>query len=152
MIVFLDTNVLGSLVNPTAKSPTVQAAKRWAKAMQEAGHFLIVPAIADYEIRRELCRRQAALSLAALDQFNGEVPGRFLPIETEALRIAAEEWGRVRNLGLPTADPKALDGDVILIGQVLEQQLDASEYVVATDNVGHLSRFLNAQRWQDILP
>ena len=37
-------------------------------------------------------------------------------LETEALFIAAREWGRVRNLGKPTADPKALDGDVILAG------------------------------------
>ena len=152
MIVFLDTNVLGSVVNPSPKSPDVQAVKQWARAMQNAGHQLIVPAIADYEIRRELYRRQAVQSIAALDQFNREVAGRFLPIEDEALRIAAEEWARVRNSGKPTADPKALDGDVILAGQVLEQQLAEADYVVATDNVDHLSLFVNAQKWQNIAP
>jgi len=152
MIVFLDTNILGAVVNPQVKSPDVQAIKQWAEAMQDAGHLLVVPAIADYEIRRELHRLKATVSLAALDLFNSEVPDRFLPIEPEAMFIAAREWGRVRNAGKPTADPKALDGDVILAGQVLEQGLDPADYVVATDNVDHLSLFVSAKRWQDIAP
>ncbi len=152
MIAFLDTNMLGSVTNPTVKSPTVQAVKAWANAMQDAGHQLVVPAIADCEVRRELNRRHAEKSIAALDTFNSEVPHRYLPLEDAALKIAADLWGRARNSGTPTADPKALDGDVLLAAQVLEQELDTEEYVVATDNVGHLSRFVNAKRWQDIEP
>ena len=119
MIVFLDTNMLGSVVNPTVKSASVQAIKRWAQEMQDAGHQLAVPAIADYEVRRELHRRHAQKSIAALDTFNNEVPGRYLPVEETALRLAAVLWGRVRNEGKPTADSKALDGDVILAAQVI---------------------------------
>ena len=152
MIVFLDANVLGDIVNPRPKSDTVKAVQQWSKAMIDAGHILLVPAIADYEVRRELHRKGATASIAALDTFNAFVPGRFVPIENEALRIAAREWGRVRNEGKPTADPHALDGDVILAGQVLEQELNAADYVVATDNTGHLTRFVRAERWQDIAP
>jgi len=53
---------------------------------------------------------------------------------------AAELWALARNRGTPTADPKELDGDVILAAQA--EQVRA---VVATDNVGHLSRFVQAK-------
>lgn len=46
---------------------------------------------------------------------------------------------------MPTADDKELDGDVILAAQA--EQADA---LVATENVGHLSRFVDAQAWRDI--
>ena len=152
MIAFLDANLLGSVVNPVPRSASVQAIQRWAQEMQDAGHLLVVPAIADYEVRRELHRRHALQSIAALDAFNSDVPGRYLTLEDAALKMASELWGRARNIGKPTADPKALDGDVILAAQVLEQELPEGEFVVATDNVGHLGLFVPAKKWEDIKP
>lgn len=38
----------------------------------------------------------------------------YRPITTETMLLAAEFWAQARNGGTPTADPKALDGDVIL--------------------------------------
>ena len=58
---------------------------------------------------------------------------------------AAELWAESRRLGRPTADPKELDGDVILAAQAL-----AADAVVATENVGHLSRFVLAKHWTAI--
>ena len=46
---------------------------------------------------------------------------------------------------MPTADPKALDCDVILAAQAIEVT-----GIVATDNIGHLSRFVIAKRSRDI--
>lgn len=152
MIVFLDTSVLGAIVNPNAKSERVKAIKAWAAQMESAGHQLIVPAIADYELRREFLRANKTASIAELDRFNTAVPDRYLLLEDAALKIAAAEWAKVRNQGTPTADPKALDADAVLAGQVLDQGLALTDYVVVTDNVGHLSLFMNAAEWQTITP
>jgi hypothetical protein len=51
----------------------------------------------------------------------------------------------------PTADPKSLDGDVILAAQtIITSQQRQQEITIATTNVGHLSRFTIAQDWQQI--
>jgi hypothetical protein len=64
------------------------------------------------------------------------------------MRKAAELWAQVRQQGRPTADPKELDGDVILAAQTL--LLGTPDVVVATTNVGHLARYVNAKHWQEV--
>ena len=71
----------------------------------------------------------------------------YLPLTTSVMLIAAELWAQARNQGTPTADAKALDCDVILSAQAL-----ADGGIVATENVGHLSLFVEAKDWHDILP
>jgi predicted nucleic acid-binding protein len=66
-------------------------------------------------------------------------------LDREAMLKAADLWAQARKNGLPTADPKALDGDAILAAQALEVN-----GIVATDNVGHLARFVTARTWRDI--
>lgn len=56
----------------------------------------------------------------------------------------------MRQAGIPTADPQELDGDVILAAQALAVPQPADTFVIATTNVGHLSRLAPAARWQDI--
>ena len=51
---------------------------------------------------------------------------------------------------MPTAHPKELDGDVILAAQGLLVGEGGEEVVIATTNVGHLSRFVDAREWRDI--
>ena len=68
-----------------------------------------------------------------------------MPLTTETMLKAAELWADARRRGVPTADPKELDGDAILAAQAI--QVGA---VVATDNVGHLSRFVDARNWMEI--
>jgi hypothetical protein len=63
---------------------------------------------------------------------------------------AAEFWAEARRRGIPTADPKALDGDVILAAQATVIEGDGGTVVVATTNVGHLSRFVEAREWQNV--
>ena len=59
-------------------------------------------------------------------------------------------WAESRQAKLPTADPKELDGDVILAAQGLLVGEGGEEVVIATTNVEHLSRFVDAREWQNI--
>lgn len=79
----------------------------------------------------------------------------YLPLTTKAMLQAAQFWAQVRQAGLPTADKLALDADVILAAQAATLSADAwgmpgADIIVATVNVGHLSRFVTAMQWQDI--
>jgi predicted nucleic acid-binding protein len=105
-----------------------------------------VPEIADYEVRRELLRANKVRGLARLDALADLL--EYLPLTTAAMRQAAVLWAQARQQGRPTADDKALDGDVILAAQAIT--LGTTEVVIATTNVGHLSRFAPAALWPDI--
>jgi predicted nucleic acid-binding protein len=72
----------------------------------------------------------------------------YLPISTKAMRQAAIFWAQARQQGQPTAGDKTIDGDIILVAQAVT--LDVSNIAIATTNVGHLSRFTNADIWQNI--
>ena len=74
----------------------------------------------------------------------------YLPLTTVATRKAAELWAQARQQGQQTAADAALDADVILAGQALT--LAVPNFVVATTNVGHLSRFAPAEAWHNIVP
>ena len=64
--------------------------------------------------------------------------------------LAADLWASSRQSGLPTGDPKKLDIDVILAAQALTLGIPASEVIVATSNVSHISRFVPADLWNNI--
>jgi predicted nucleic acid-binding protein len=113
-----------------------------------AGVEVAVPEISDYEVRRELVRAGKTHGVARLDVLAARA--RYVAITTEAMHLAATLWADARNAGAPTAAPAALDADVILAAQALTAGIAAKEVVVATTNVGHLSRFVNAQIWRDI--
>jgi hypothetical protein len=49
-----------------------------------------------------------------------------------------------------TAGDKTIDGDMILAAQAMT--LNVLDVVIATTNVGHLSRFVRADLWQNITP
>jgi hypothetical protein len=76
LTVFLDSSPLSVLSNPKRPPETVKVLA-WAVAMQRAGHRLIVPAIADYEVRRELERAGKVKSLSALNAWNTAGPDRY---------------------------------------------------------------------------
>lgn len=107
---------------------------------------VILPEIADYALRRELTRLRKTSSLLQLDVFASTL--EYLPITMVAMRLAAQFWAQARQQDFSTADPKELDGDVILAAQAI--LLGEPDVVVATTNVGHLSRFVPAKRWQDV--
>jgi predicted nucleic acid-binding protein len=146
-VVVLDSSPLGLLSNPN-HPPEVVACRAWAAALQAAGHRLIIPEIADYEVRRELIRARKVRSLRALDRMVAQL--KYLPLTTAAIRQAAEFWAAVRQAGLPTSGPADLDGDAILAAQAVT--LGEPNVLVATTNVGHLARFVAADLWSNITP
>ncbi|WP_338076332.1 nuclease [Chlorogloeopsis fritschii] len=114
--------------------------------MISGDHRIIVPEIADYEVRRELLRANRVKGIARLDTLIEFL--EYLPITTATMRQAAIFWAQARQQGKPTADDKAIDGDMILAAQAVT--LCVSNVVIATTNVGHLSRFVPADLWQNI--
>ena len=91
-VVILDTGPLGLLTNPK-KTPETRAITRWALDMMNAGHRLVVPAIADYEVRRELERAGRRQGLAQLDAFNAARADRYLVLSDMALRARCQTLG-----------------------------------------------------------
>jgi hypothetical protein len=86
-------------------------------------------------------------SLSRLDQLADAVG--YLPLTIATMRKAAENWAELRRAGLPTAAPRALDADAILCAQAQLAETD-EDTVIATTNVGHLSRLAPALHWRDI--
>jgi predicted nucleic acid-binding protein len=144
-IVLLDAGPLGLVTNPRRSRQSVACAQ-WLQTFVGRGSRVLVPEIADYEVRLELLRANKARGLACLDALAGLL--EYLPLTTAAMRQAAIFWAQARQQGRPTADDKALDGDVILAAQAMT--LGAVDVVIATTNVGHLSRFAPAALWPDI--
>jgi hypothetical protein len=152
VIVILDSEPLGLATNPKY-SPEADMCRAWLRSLPHAGHLPLIPEIIDYEVRRELRLYGKTRGLRNLDALS--VSGCYLPITTAAMRQAAEFWAQLRQIGLPTADRLALDADVILCAQAatvnpLDFGLAGAAVVVATGNVGHLARLIDARRWQDI--
>ncbi len=144
--ILLDSGPLGLATNPGG-SPVATACGRWVVDMLGGGAAVIVPEIADYEVRRELIRARRAAGIERLDAFIEQV--EFLPIRTTAMRQAAAFWAAARQQGRPTAPDPALDGDVILAAQAAT--LDRPDVVVATTNPKHLLRYVSARLWTDIV-
>lgn len=145
--ILLDAGPLGLLSNPNRKGRTV-ACRQWLQGLILVGRRVIVPEIADYEVRRELLRANKARGLAKPDALGARL--EYLPLTTAAMRRVAELWAQARQQGQPTAADNTIDGDMILAGQALT--LGTPDVVLATTNVGHLSRFVAAELWENIPP
>ena len=146
--IVLDTGVLG-LVTHSSKKPEPRECKEWLRALITQGDVFYIPEIADYELRRELLRLDFAESIARLDALKSTIA--YLPITSAAMLKAADFWASARNAGVPAADPKALDADMILAAQTaMLGNLVGNPPIVATTNIRHLSQFVDARRWQDI--
>ena len=146
-VIILDSGSLGLITNPKL-SPESIACTQWLQAHITAGSRTIVPEIADYEIRRELLRANKTKGIARLDNLARSI--EYLPIKTTAMRQAAQLWSQARQQGQPTAGDKTIDGDMILVSQAIT--LGVPNIVIATTNLGHLSRFVAAELWQNINP
>ena len=144
--IFLDSGVIGLITNPNLSAEGISCAK-WLLSHINKGIQIIIPEIVDYEVRRELLRANKVKGLARLDELIDSL--EYLPINTEAMRQAAVFWAEARQKGQPTSSDKTIDADMILVAQVVV--MDVQNKVVATTNVGHLSRFVAADVWQNIL-
>lgn len=139
--IVLDTGPLSKLCDPARN----QELSSWLKAMLAANAEIYVPEIADYEARRGMLHRNMARAITRLNQLGATLI--YLPLDTEVMRRAAELWAKLRKKGQPTADPHALDGDVILAAQA-----EKVGGIVATENVGHLTRVVRAKHWNQVRP
>ena len=146
--IFLDTTPLGLIAKPPG--PQANLCFAWVQSCLAKGITVYVPEIADYEVRRELTRIGAVASVARLESMKATFD--YLPLTTPMMQKAADLWAQARNAGIATADKHALDGDVILCAQALSLGLAPSEFVIATSNVKHLSRFVPAEEWANIQP
>lgn len=144
-LILLDSGPLGMITHPKASGIPLDC-QLWLKSLLRRGERIAIPEIADYEVRRELLRAGLQESLQRLDNLKQALD--FIPIQTDTMLLAAELWAEARKTGQPTADSKALDGDVILSAQARLLESETTEVIVATANVAHLARFITAENWQ----
>ena len=112
------------------------------------GREVIIPEIADYELRRKLLHLIAKNaihpeSLNHLDAVAEEFT--YQPIDTDVMCLAAQLWCEARLKGFPTAQEASLDADVILAAQA-----KLANGTVVTTNRKHLSRFVPTIDWSEI--
>ncbi len=143
-VVLLDSGPLGIVTNPKL-SPQSTSCNQWLQNLIAHDTHVLVPEIADYEVRRELLRAKKIEGLSKLDALVDRLD--YLPITTTAMRQAAVFWAEARQQGQPTAGDKTIDADMILAAQARTLGAPA---VIATTNVGHLSRFVPAKLWHEI--
>jgi predicted nucleic acid-binding protein len=93
--------------------------------------------------KRHQSRLELKKALSRLDELKQEL--NYLLLSTAQMLKAAELWAMAWKSGLPTADPRELDCDVILAAQALSVNA-----IVATENIKHLARFVEARHWKDI--
>jgi predicted nucleic acid-binding protein len=148
-LILLDSGPLGIVTNPR-ESDTTRICKAWLRSILVSGADVMVPEIADYEVRRELIRARRPKGIIRLDLLADQIG--YLPITTQVWRRAGLLWAQARNEGYQTAVDAALDGDVLLAAQAQIAAEDGYDVVVATDNPRHLGRFTVAELWEKILP
>ena len=144
-VILLDSGPLGMVTNPRPNPENIRC-KAWLEQRLEDGCRVIIPAIVDDEVRRELIRASKTNGLRRLDSFCEAL--EFLSLTDTMLRQAAELWAHARSIGRPTGSDAVLDADMILAAQALS--LGESGGVIATTNVAHLSLFAPAELWSNL--
>ena len=142
-VYLLDTGPLGLLAHdrPAQRLPIQQ----WLTQKMSIGATIYLSEVADYELRREVIRLIAAGQLPAsrltrLDQLGTLFT--WLSVSTAMWKRAAQLWADSRRHGKPTADATALDADVLIAAQALEQQA-----TVVTCNPTHLQHLVAIRSW-----
>jgi predicted nucleic acid-binding protein len=154
MIILIDSGVIGNICNPNA-SPLRQQLDNWLFGSMARGVYLISSTICDFEVRRSLrlteIQGSEITGLPNLDNLNNTID--FIPVDLEITRLAADLWALARRKGIPTAANEKLDADLIICAtyQSLEFRNSGRKVIVATTNVKHLSRFVAAATWQEII-
>lgn len=136
--VMLDSGPLGKIAHPR---PNAEISE-WLIKLLRANITVIIPEIADYEVRRNLLLSDLKKSIIRLDQLKQVL--FYQPITTQIMLNAAMLWAKARKLGKPAADLKELDGDVILSAQALY-----ANAIIISENIGHLSLFTDAVHWKE---
>ena len=151
-LIVLDSGPLGMIVRAPSK-PHIVRCLTWLKTIQATGAVVVIRDIAHYEVRRELLRIRAVGSLRRLDYALDPSSGfEHLLLTADAIIKAAEFWAFLRQSGMPTSSPDALDADAILAGQAALASQPGDTVTIATTNLAHLNRFpgIDAQLWDHI--
>ena len=160
-VIYLDSGPVGLACHPRPKKGTeFDDFRSWLMKALEGRTRIIIPAIADYEVRRELVRNGSLDSIDLLDQIeDGRHPIlkgiTYLPLSEGALKGAAKLWAEARNKGYATAGDQALDGDVMVAAQALDHAGTSTRFTIATGNVKDLARYVGRRRarpWTAIVP
>lgn len=146
-LILLDAGPLGLVTNPRESDET-RRCKEWLRSLLVADVRVMVPAITDYEVRRELLRVGRPKGIGRLNDLTEQLG--VLSITDQVLLRAADLWAKARRGGYPTADDKALDADVILAATANLASDDGFAVTIATTNIVHLGRFADAQLWSEI--
>ena len=104
-VIYLDSTPL-MLLTHNRRVVAAEECRQWLNDRVLSGQRVIVPEVADYEVRRELIRTSATARLARLDGVALKPGVTFQPITTPAVRLAAQLWADLRRTGRPTADPR----------------------------------------------
>jgi predicted nucleic acid-binding protein len=115
--------------------------RAWMYGEWVGGTMIVIPEIVDYEVRRSLILAGAKDGIDRLDDLYTSCI-RFLPINTAAMKQAADLWARARLEHRPTAGDQSLDADVILSAQSLEFCSDSDDWRIITENVDHIERYV----------
>ena len=145
----MDASPLSVVTNPKATDLNEDCRRRLAGVL-DGGTLVVIPEIADYEVRRELLRGNKSAGLRRLDALKNDPTFLYLPLTTAVMLQAAAFWATARQRGTPTSDNKELDCDVILAAQAHLFRRGNDRLVVATSNPSHLRQFVTAEQWQDI--
>jgi hypothetical protein len=147
LIVLLDAGPLGMITNPKS-SPENEACKNWLASLAYNGIEIVIPEIADYEVRRELLRAGKQRGIGRLNALKGMLG--YAPITTPVMLKAAEFWASARKMGRQSADDASLDADMILAAQAGAPVRAGDQTVIATTNVRHLALFASARLWREV--
>ena len=138
-ILLLDAGPLGMAAHPKPRPDF----RLWLDNTLASGDIVVVPEITDYEVRRSLILAGLAASIARLDAL--KITLAYQSLDTSVMLKAAELWAEARKRGRTTADPKELNGDVILAAQALQVG-----GIIVTDNAGHLAQFVEVKTWKEL--
>lgn len=157
-IALIDTGVVGLLSVPSA-GVAYRGCASWLARARREGIEVKVPLICYYEARREMARLAGDTrldkvererweeTLVWLDDFSSRLG--IAGIDVKVMRLATDIWAEARRRGAPTAARHSLDADVILAAIARWAARGGRDVRIVTTNVGHLSRFVPACRWED---
>lgn len=119
----------------------------WYRSLTATDVVVVVPEVADYEVRRELILARLELSLARLAAVRAAA--RFEPITSEIMLAAARIWAEAKS-------HRAAHGGEGATGWRRHPPRHRSNarkgraVMIATTNVRYLAQFADARLWSEI--
>lgn len=152
MIILIDSGILGILSNPNESELNVKC-ENWLYEKFLRGTIL-TSQVCKYEVKRSLLLNQKRnLQLAGINKLTElENLIDFISITEEDIEIACKLWVKSIIQGIQVAPEKDINFDIMICTQWerLKKENPGREIIIATDNLRHLTRFAQAQSWQNL--